>query len=90
MFMINMPKTFKVGDTWECRINGEPEQVTWRDENTLVIGLDDARTIVTRQSDGGDLVCFICGDAGKKAGDYGTDIVGDGFVVGERGPARPG
>jgi hypothetical protein len=67
-----MPKTFKVGDSVDCRINGEARRVTWRDENTLVIEPDDARRIVTRAIKG-DLVCFMCGDQGKGASDYGVD-----------------
>jgi hypothetical protein len=35
MFPINIPSTF--GDTIDCRINGKPKRVTWRDEHTLVI-----------------------------------------------------
>jgi hypothetical protein len=83
MFMIHMPKTFKVGETRDCRINGEPKQVSWRDEDTLVIEPDDARTIVTRVTEG-DLTCFMCGDAGESAGDYGVDDAADGFVVSRR------
>ena len=37
MFMINTPKTFKVGDTIDCRINDALQRLTWRDQNTLVI-----------------------------------------------------
>lgn len=37
MFMISMRRTFKVGATADCRINGKPERLTWRDEDTLVI-----------------------------------------------------
>jgi hypothetical protein len=48
MFMIHMPKSFKVGDTADCRINKIPQRLTWRDEDTIVIEPDDARTIVTR------------------------------------------
>jgi hypothetical protein len=35
MFALNIPSTF--GDSIDCRINGEPKRVTWRDERTLVI-----------------------------------------------------
>ena len=38
MFALNIPSTF--GDTIDCRINGKPKRVTWRDEHTLVIGPD--------------------------------------------------
>ena len=83
MFMIHMPKAFKVGDTADCRINGEPKQLTWRDENTLVIEPGDARTIVTRVTEG-DLTCFMCGDRGERAGDYRMEEAADGFVVSRR------
>ena len=82
MFMISTPKTFKVGDTIDCRINDAPQRLTWRDENTLVIEPDDARTIVTRVTEG-DLICFICGDKGELANEYRVDDAPDhsGFVV---------
>ena len=76
MFMINTPKTFKVGDTIDCRINDAPQRLTWRDENTLIIEPDDARTIVTRVTEG-DLICFICGDKGELANEYRVDEVPD-------------
>ena len=38
MFALNIPSTF--GDTIDCRINGKPTRVTWRDEHTLVIEAD--------------------------------------------------
>jgi hypothetical protein len=38
MFALNIPSTF--GDTIDCRINGKPKRVTWRDERTLVIEAD--------------------------------------------------
>lgn len=65
MFMIHMPEDFKVGDTAACRINGEPQRVTWRDQNTLVIEPDDARQIFHTETDG-ELRCFMCGDAAAK------------------------
>jgi hypothetical protein len=30
MFMMTMPKTFKVGDTADCRINAEPARIMVR------------------------------------------------------------
>jgi hypothetical protein len=42
MFALNIPSTF--GDTIDCRINGEPKRVTWRDEHTLVIEADPYAT----------------------------------------------
>jgi hypothetical protein len=43
VFMMTMPKTFKVGDTADCRINKQPAHITWRDPNTLVIEPGDNR-----------------------------------------------
>lgn len=86
MFIIHMPKTFKVGDTADCRINKQPQRITWRDENTLVIEPDDARKIITRVTEG-DLTCFMCGDRDESAGDYRIDHAADGFVV-RRRPGR--
>jgi hypothetical protein len=62
MFMIHMPRSFKVGDTAPVKINGEPKQVTWRDAGTLVIEPDDARRIKVNGLSGGDLQVFICAD----------------------------
>ena len=42
MFALNIPSTF--GDTIDCRINGKPKRVTWRDEHTLVIETDPYAT----------------------------------------------
>ena len=42
MFALNIPSTF--GDTIDCRINGKPKRVTWRDEHTLVIEADPYAT----------------------------------------------
>jgi hypothetical protein len=83
MFIIHMPKVFKVGDTAGCRINGEAKQVTWRDAKTLVIEPNDARAIIAKQNDG-DLVCFVCGDGGEAQDDYDIDRdprFGGGFVA---------
>jgi len=63
MFHIDLPASFKIGDTADCRINRKPARVTWRDKDTLVIEPDDARAIFHTQIDG-DLRAFACGDAG--------------------------
>ena len=42
MFALNIPSTFR--DTIDCRINGKPKRVTWRDEHTLVIEADPYAT----------------------------------------------
>jgi len=84
MFIMHMPADFKVGDSAACRINDEPAQLTWRDVNTLVIGDDDARVIVSTHIEDG-LRCFICGDADETQ--YGVEEVpGGGFII----SARPG
>jgi hypothetical protein len=83
--VLHMTKTFKVGDTVACRINGEPQRVTWRDEDILVIEPDDARVILTRTIDR-DLICFMCGDQSLAASEYTIEIVPGtaGFVVNRR------
>jgi hypothetical protein len=62
MFIMWLPKSFKLGDTADVKINGKPEKLTWRDAETLVIHPDDARTIL-QIADEGDLNAFTCGDA---------------------------
>ena len=42
MFALNITSTF--GDAIDCRINGKPKRVTWRDEHTLVIEADPYAT----------------------------------------------
>lgn len=61
MFFIHMPKTFKVGDTADTKINGQRKQVTWRDRDTLVIEPGDVRHIQIVDS-GGSLNTFGCAD----------------------------
>jgi hypothetical protein len=60
--MITMPLDFAIGETRVCKINGEPSQITWRGEETLVIEPGDARKIACVFVVGG-LRTFICGDA---------------------------
>src|SRR5262245_18604803 len=69
MFFICLPTTFKVGDTADVRINGEPARVTWRGPDTLVIEPDDAREIIFVE-EGGGLLLIHCGDAGESKADY--------------------
>jgi hypothetical protein len=66
MFMINMPTSFKVGDTVDCRINGKSARVTWRKPNELVIEPNDVRQIFHAEVGDNELRCFMCGDAGAK------------------------
>jgi hypothetical protein len=79
MFMIHMPTTFKVGDTDDCRINGESKRLTWRDKDTLVIEPDDARQILLSALDG-ELRCFMCGDAGADQ-EAKVTVTEGGFIV---------
>jgi hypothetical protein len=80
MFMLHMRNTFKVGDSANCKINGEPARVTWRDANHLVIEPNDVRPIVSCTDDG-KLICFMCGDATETAADYQRDVHAGGFIV---------
>jgi hypothetical protein len=84
MLIINFPRSFKLGDTADCRINGKARRVTWRDKHMLVIEPDDARPIVAQQDDGGDLICFVCGNAGERASDYDTEMQPGGAVVAQK------
>jgi hypothetical protein len=89
MFMMHMPEDFKIGDSADCHINGEPARLTWRDKDTLVIGEDDVRTILTTHIENG-LRCFFCGDRDVPAHQHGIDIVPDGgFIVYEKPPTKP-
>jgi hypothetical protein len=82
-YIIYMPQTFKIGDTETCKINGETQQVTWRDKTTLVIEPDDPRAIVTRTQPG-DLTCFFCADAGVPADAHDVIREDGGFVIAEK------
>jgi hypothetical protein len=87
MFMINLPKSTKIGDTVDCRINAAPARVTWKDRHTLVIEPGDARRILLAEPDG-DLICFMCADADGS----GMVIFGDesGHVGSISGIRKPG
>jgi hypothetical protein len=68
MLFLSMPLTFKVGDTAECKINGEPTQVSWPERATLVIdphvlthGKPDTREILDITVRG-NLRSFTCAD----------------------------
>ena len=52
MFFLSVPKTCKVGDTFDCRINREPARVTWCDRDHLVIEPNDVRLILGAQESG--------------------------------------
>lgn len=63
MFFLSMPKTFQVGDTADCKINGEPKRVTWHDRDTMVIVPGDARHIHLIDSSSKSLNTFMCADS---------------------------
>jgi hypothetical protein len=58
--IIHFPDSFKIGDTTNCVINGEPAQVQWTDAKTLTILPDDRRVIEQRKPSGDGLVLFLC------------------------------
>jgi hypothetical protein len=73
MFFISMPRSFKIGDTADCRINHEPARITWRDTGYLGIKPDDVRPIVGIAK-GDDLISFSCGDAGTTHENYKSEM----------------
>jgi hypothetical protein len=71
MFIVTLPSTIGIGDTVDCKINGEPSKITWRDADHLVIEPGDVREIITTDlSEDGELLSFFCATAG-----------GDGIVI---------
>ena len=62
MFILSMPKTFAVGNAADAEINGRSASVTWTDAETLRIGSDDSRRILTK-TESDDLITFYCSDA---------------------------
>jgi hypothetical protein len=69
MFTIDTPKTFNVGETIDCRINGEPSQITWKNADTLVIEPNDPRAVLNTRIDGESRI-FFCGHAGATKDQY--------------------
>jgi hypothetical protein len=59
MLFLKLPRTFRVGDTAPCQVNGQKRSVTWADPFTLLLGPDDARRILHTFStrDGQEFVC---------------------------------
>lgn len=80
MFVINLPKTLKIGNTVACRINKQPARITWRDTDTLVIEPDDVRAILAYQIQI-DCIRFACGDRGVSADGYRVVETRDGSLV---------
>jgi hypothetical protein len=80
MFMMQTPKTFKIGESIDCKINGEPSRMTWKDADTLVIEPGDERAILSTRIDG-DLRVFMCSHSGVAAGRYAVEQGPGGVVV---------
>jgi hypothetical protein len=80
MFLLNMPKSFKLGDSVDCRINGEPARVTWRDADHLVIEPSDVRLILAIGREG-ELNTFMCGDPGAGRSDYDAEMGPGGMTL---------
>jgi hypothetical protein len=80
MFFITLPKSFKIGDTVDCRINQEPARVTWRDPDHLVIEPDDARLILGIDKDS-ESIAFACGDAGANHDEYESEMLPGGSII---------
>jgi hypothetical protein len=85
MFCIAMAKSFKIGDTADCRINGQKARLHWRDADHLVIEPDDVRPILAINREG-DLTSFMCGDAGSSRANYNAEMGTDGILVSELTP----
>ena len=49
MLTIMIPRHHKIGDTVPVRINMKPAQLTWVDEDTLIINGTDRRKIIVRE-----------------------------------------
>jgi sortase (surface protein transpeptidase) len=80
MFMMQVPKTMKVGDTVDCRINQEPARLTWTDAETLTIEPNDARKILSTRIDG-EMRVFTCAHAGANKERYRVEKSDEGVVV---------
>jgi hypothetical protein len=80
MLVLNMPLQFKVGETRDCRINGEPKRVTWRDEKTLVIEPDDVRVIASQVMEP-DMMTLFCAEPDEDASQYQVTDNADGSIT---------
>jgi len=87
MFVMTMPRTFKIADSADCRINKQPARITWRDANTLVIEPDDARVILGENREN-DPLTFFCGDASYIADDTvdADEAFAAGFIISRHKP----
>jgi hypothetical protein len=64
MLYLNLPDTAKIGGTYDCKINGEPKRVDWREFNTLVIEPDHVHSIISTQRSSG-LIAFFARQAAR-------------------------
>jgi hypothetical protein len=80
MFFIEMPRTFRVGDRAEVRIDQQPATLWWRDRDTLVINDHDARRICHHRPVDDHLQVFYCADADGTEYQV-TDETDAGFLV---------
>jgi hypothetical protein len=65
MFIITMPKNFKVGSTLPCKVNGQKTTLTWEDDTTLVIdkdGKNQRRSIASTLKEPNGGKTFVCGE----------------------------
>ena len=79
MFLMHTPKTFRVGDSQDCRINGEAARITWKNAKTLVIEPGDERAILHTLIDG-ELRVFFC-SSDKRSEGYNVEQSPDGVIV---------
>jgi hypothetical protein len=77
MLILNLPKSFKIGDTINYRTPNETMRITWRDARTLVIEPDDVRTLLLREAGGGpdELALFAATDKGVDPSEYSVDVL---------------
>lgn len=72
MFFMTTPKTFRVGDTVDVKINFAAKRLTWRDARTLVIEPDDDRVILHTTIEDNVRV-FACTDRDASADEYSVE-----------------
>lgn len=63
MFLISLPDTAEIGQTYDVKINGQREGLTWRDPDTLVIEPGGIRRIIHVHATGTGLMNFRCAEA---------------------------
>lgn len=64
MLMLDLPKTFKVGDATDCQIGDAAARITWRDTSLFIVEFDNARRHVANMRivgmrENGDLMRFV-------------------------------